>query len=229
MNRTTIGLAFVCALPALAQSNISSFHKMSWSENCGWMNWRDAGSPAGALGVRVTPTFLSGLVWTENAGWINLGDGSPVNGTHYTNLAGDDFGVNLDAAGNLTGMAWGENIGWINFAGGALASGNGSAAKLDLATQRFRGYAWGENIGWINLSDPTHFVSIACPADLDDGSFEGTPDGGVTIDDLLYYLAIFEQGLLAADVDDGSSSGTPDRGVTIDDLLYFLLRYEGGC
>ena len=68
-----------------------------------------------------------------------------------------------------------------------------------------------------------------CVADVDDGSGTGTPDGGVTIDDLLFYLSVFEAGSQAADVDDGSSTGTPDGGVTIDDLLYFLLRYEGGC
>jgi len=68
-----------------------------------------------------------------------------------------------------------------------------------------------------------------CVADFDDGSGTGTPDGGVTIDDLLYYLGIFEQGVTAADVDDGSATGTPDGGVTIDDLLYFLIRFEAGC
>ena len=68
-----------------------------------------------------------------------------------------------------------------------------------------------------------------CVADVDDGSGVGTPDGGVTIDDLLYYLQIFEAGALAADVDDGSGTGTRDGGVTIDDLLYYLIRFEGGC
>lgn len=68
-----------------------------------------------------------------------------------------------------------------------------------------------------------------CVADVDDGSGTGTPDNGVTIDDLLYYLRIFEEGAIAADVDDGSGTGTPDGGVTIDDLLYFLQRFEAGC
>lgn len=68
-----------------------------------------------------------------------------------------------------------------------------------------------------------------CPADFDDGSGTGTPDGGVTIDDLLYYLSIFEAGDVRADVDDGSGTGTLDGGVTIDDLLYFLERFEAGC
>ena len=68
-----------------------------------------------------------------------------------------------------------------------------------------------------------------CVADVDDGSSTGTPDGGVTIDDLLYYLVVFEVGDLQADVDDGSSTGVRDGGVTIDDLLYFLTRFESGC
>lgn len=68
-----------------------------------------------------------------------------------------------------------------------------------------------------------------CVADLDDGSGSGQPDGGVTIDDLLYYLDQYSQGTARADLDDGSSTGTPDGGVTIDDLLFYLFRFEQGC
>lgn len=69
----------------------------------------------------------------------------------------------------------------------------------------------------------------ACAADTDDGTGTGNPDGGVTIDDLLYYLGVFEAGNLRADIDDGSGTGTPDGGVTIDDLLYYLTRFANGC
>lgn len=68
-----------------------------------------------------------------------------------------------------------------------------------------------------------------CIADIDDGTATGVPDGGVTIDDLLYYVLIFDGGDPAADLDDGSFSGTPDGGVTIDDLLFFLARFDAGC
>ena len=68
-----------------------------------------------------------------------------------------------------------------------------------------------------------------CPADRDDGSGLGHPDGGVTIDDLLYYLSIFAAGAAGADIDDGSGTGTRDGGVTIEDLLYYLARFEIGC
>ncbi len=69
----------------------------------------------------------------------------------------------------------------------------------------------------------------ACVADFDDGTGTGTPDGGVTIDDLIYYLGLFEAGDANADVDDGTGTGTPDLGVTIDDLIYYLTRFEAGC
>lgn len=86
--------------------------------------------------------------------------------------------------------------------------------------------------------DPTGFpvtaimvasIQDVCIADVDDGSATGTPDGGVTIDDLLYFLNLYGTGAAGADVDDGSFMGRPDGGVTIDDLLYYLFRYEQGC
>jgi hypothetical protein len=69
----------------------------------------------------------------------------------------------------------------------------------------------------------------ACRADLDNGSTTGTPDGGVDISDLLYFLARFEAGDVQADLDNGSGTGTSDGGVDISDLLFFLVRFEAGC
>lgn len=68
-----------------------------------------------------------------------------------------------------------------------------------------------------------------CVADTDNGTATGTPDGGVSIEDLLYYLSIFDQGNVNADVDDGSATGTKDGGVSIEDLLYYLIRFDQGC
>lgn len=53
-------------------------------------------------------------------------------------------------------------------------------------------------------------------------------DGGLSTEDLLIYLELFERGDVGADVDDGSSSGTLDRGVGTEDLLHFLMLY-GSC
>lgn len=69
-----------------------------------------------------------------------------------------------------------------------------------------------------------------CPADLQNSEGAGLPDGGVDINDLLYFLGAFEAGSVAADLDnDGFEPGQPDGGVDINDLLYFLVRFEAGC
>lgn len=68
-----------------------------------------------------------------------------------------------------------------------------------------------------------------CFADFDDGSATGTPDGGVGVEDLLFFLGIYDLGSACADLDDGSATGTPDAGVGIEDLLFFLTRYDTGC
>lgn len=75
-------------------------------------------------------------------------------------------------------------------------------------------------------------TSSPCPADLDnDGNFAngGNPDGGVDINDLLYFLSGFELGSVAVDIDNGSGTGTHDQAVDINDLLYFLVHFESGC
>lgn len=65
-------------------------------------------------------------------------------------------------------------------------------------------------------------VDLSCPADLDG-------DGGITVDDQLWFMADYEAGDLAADLDDGTGAGRSDGGVDVDDLLYFLAHYETGC
>lgn len=68
-----------------------------------------------------------------------------------------------------------------------------------------------------------------CPADLDDGTLRGKPDGGVDISDLIYFLNKFEGGSLCADLDDGSMDGVLDNGADINDLIYMLTHFEQGC
>ncbi len=72
-------------------------------------------------------------------------------------------------------------------------------------------------------------LGTPCVADQDDASGVGIPDGAVTIDDLLYFLAEFSRGGTRADLDDGSGTGTRDESATIEDLLYFLVRFDAGC
>lgn len=72
-------------------------------------------------------------------------------------------------------------------------------------------------------------IGCTCPADFDDGTGLGVPDGGVTINDAMYFFDGFFAGSLDVDMDDGSGTGMHDGGVTIDDVIYFLERFSGGC
>ncbi len=190
----------VLAAPVFAQTSVDAINKHSWSEDCGWMNWADAGSLPGQQGVVVHGSYLSGFIWCENIGWVNVGNGVPTDDCDghpcYSTSNGSESGVNLDPITfELSGFAWGENVGWINFSGGALATPS-NAARLDTSANRLRGYAWGENIGWINLDVADDglgkFVGISpsgCdPTDFNqDGLFPDTAD----IDD---FLSVFSGG-----------------------------------
>jgi len=156
-----------------AQSNIDPTNKHAWGENVGWTNWRDADTTTS--GVVAGGTFMEGFIWGENVGWIHVGDGTPTGGVNYANVDGTDFGLNIDADGDLHGLGWGENIGWVNFDGGAMATPP-QPARIECPDPpgeplaRLTGYAWGENVGWINLDDATHFVSVdaaTSPIDCD--------------------------------------------------------------
>jgi hypothetical protein len=45
-----------------------------------------------------------------------------------------------------------------------------------------------------NRTEVIRLVKTGCPADVDDGSGTGTPDGGVTLDDLLFFLERLDAG-----------------------------------
>jgi hypothetical protein len=215
MNTRVIAILAIslAAAPAFAQSNIAPDSKFSWSENCGWMNWRDANSAA--QGARFGLTFATGFVWMENVGWVNLGDGTPANGTSYANINGTDFGVNVLADGALGGLAWGENIGWINFSLPTLPVGQ--RPRVDRTARRLRGYAWGENIGWINLDSPEagKFVGLLCPADFNQ-------NGSVDFFDYLDFVNAFA-------ADDPSADFNANGIVDFFDYLDFVNAFDVPC
>jgi len=138
--------------PALlhASSTIDPFNKYSWGANIGWMDW-SGGSGEIATGAFVSEYVCSGYIYSANVGWINLGSGSPANGIQYQNNSATDFGVNLDAFGNLRGYAYSANIGWVNF------ETNG-APTINMLTGQFSGSVWSANCGWISLSNAVAYV-----------------------------------------------------------------------
>ncbi len=69
----------------------------------------------------------------------------------------------------------------------------------------------------------------ACRADLTSGDLAGIPDGGVTIDDLIFFVEQYTLGAMEADLDNGTGTGIRDEGVSIDDLVYFIARFTAGC
>lgn len=217
-SHVTFAIAGLGALAgaAQAQTNLSPAHKMSWGENIGWMNWRDAGSPIGAQGVRVLPDYLGGFAWSETVGWVSLGDGTPANGFAYSNTSGADFGVNVLPSGNLDGLAWGENIGWIDFGTASTLGAHGQQARWDDNAQRFYGYAWGENVGWISLDDAEHFVGQGC------GMADVNADGVLNLDDIALFADAFVAGDLLADMD---ANGL----LNLDDVAFFAQAFLLGC
>ncbi len=70
-------------------------------------------------------------------------------------------------------------------------------------------------VGSLLFTQGSAIVTAHCLADYD-------LDGGVTIDDLLVFLALFEAGSVAADVN-------ADDGVDITDLLGFIEALDAGC
>lgn len=68
-----------------------------------------------------------------------------------------------------------------------------------------------------------------CVADIDDGRGLGIADGGVDLEDLIYFLRAFREGGMVADLSTSGDDCLSDGGVDINDLLFFLTRFEYGC
>ncbi len=180
-------------------------------------------SPIPALGIDDAPGVTGG------PGTIT---GTFAQGEYYLALSNYNFMHNLASTNANEGFADGAVLDFPDVAANSSSStgmnlafaiqAEGEAARQFTAT---KGEAY--EILWFKFT--VGEVTPVCIADVDDGSATGTPDGAVTIDDLLYYLGVFQQGDVAADVDDGSGTATPDGAVTIDDLLYYLVRFQAGC
>lgn len=139
---------------AVALTTVSNTDKYSYAANAGWINWQGDVTN----GAQFTNKIASGFIYSANVGWINLGDGSPANGTSYSNTTASDFGVNVDSTSDpqasiLSGYAYGANIGWISFDVKTQA-GVENQPRIDKTTGILKGYAWAANVGWIALESP---------------------------------------------------------------------------
>ncbi len=158
-------LASVLAASALAQSNINPTNSFAWGDSVGWINWR----PDAASGAKIGRYICSGFLYGPQIGWINLGSGHPANRVHYQNDSANDFGVNVDSAGNLRGFAYAANVGWLNFEGVG-------AARVDFLTGRASGAIYSANAGWISLEGSAFFIQADSIDPGEDSDGDGIPD-----------------------------------------------------
>lgn len=143
--------ALLGAAAANAQGTTNPATDYAWSETVGWINF----APTHGGGVTITEdgnnSYLSGYAWAENVGWIKMGDGTGPYPLPASQTA-TDWGVNMDADGNMSGYAWSETMGWLNF--------NATHGQVAMATGsgEFDGYSWGENLGWVSFRDTVYGV-----------------------------------------------------------------------
>jgi len=134
-------------LASRAATSVDLVNRYAYGANIGWLD-AVAETNHGAV---IGQYYCWGSLYSANVGWISLGTGVPVNYVQYQNNSATDYGVNLDAVGNLRGYAYGANIGWVAFE-------STGAPQVNLLTGQLSGSAWSANCGWISLSNTIAFV-----------------------------------------------------------------------
>lgn len=172
---------------------------------------------------RLARNAAGGLVLAERIAEPSIINPRNIHVDHRGSIAFNSRGELRTIARSTTG-AWEPDR-------NAPLAGNQVGSLTSLAAARDATPEWQGLISDVDLREPgfTGPEIPDCVADVDGGMGNGIPDGGVGIEDLLFYLSLYDAGVRDADVDDGSATGTPDGGVGIEDLLYFLDRYDAGC
>jgi hypothetical protein len=187
-----------CIVPASAWATTTIdpvTNKYAYGANIGWVNAEGDVTN----GMVVGEAFCSGFLYGANVGWIGVGDGTPDNGLAYSNSSSNDYGVNLEADGDLRGFAYAANLGWINF------ESNGNA-QVDLLTGNLSGSAYGANVGWISLSNAQAYVQTVSLEPGPDSEPDMLPDAW----ELIYTndLGVLD-GL--SDASDADADGASDK------------------
>lgn len=111
-------------------------------------------------------------------------------------IASDPLFVDLDGSDNMLGTSDDD----FCVAAGSPAIDAGDASLYLGSTKDLLGHPRFSGVSTNPADDSpidigaVEFEQARCPADMDDGSGTGTPDGGVTIEDLLFFLARFQAG-----------------------------------
>lgn len=180
-----------------------------------------------AISLR-NPAGTSVLLWDRNGGNVpavppNAARGDNLCNTVFSDAAATSVSTLVATDGPYTGT-W-RPIAPLSAFTGSAPNGNWIARFEDLVA----GESGSVLACRVTLRTRVCAAPRNCVSDQDNGMGTGTPDGAVTIDDLLFFLVKFEEGSAWVDIDDGTTSGTPDGAVTIDDLLFFLAQFEAGC
>jgi endonuclease/exonuclease/phosphatase family metal-dependent hydrolase len=149
-----------------------------------------------------------------------------------TDTDGDGFqSVTLNGSGSTDPQGNGTitEYRWLDGATTISASSSPTITTLFAVGSRVITLRVTDSGGLFSTDTVNITVNPGCVADVDDGTGTGTPDGGVGVEDLLYYLSLYDAGSPGADTDDGTGTGTRDGGVGIEDLLYYLTRFDAGC
>lgn len=225
------------ALEAAHPAGVASFHLSG-----GWIGTRD---------IPFTQDYADGG-WPPEIPALDAATYNALQGVDATApitiplpmvTAGSAWSASASASlvdlGSSVGVTWhmGASPGTsVTFPANAVAPGHRCLLTLNLSRRRvtpIAGSAGAQSRSSFTRTTTILFTTApvggACPADLDDGSRTGTPDGAVDINDLTYFLIRFEEGDARVDLDDGSGAGTPDGAVTIEDLVWFLEVLQRSC
>lgn len=163
--------------------------------------------------------------------WTAVGRGLSSGATSLVEYHGDLIaigGFHLAEGQIADGLARWDGAAWRPF-GAGLARQRGFAASNGALVYRDEVVTVGAfdhvdgvvSVNWARWRD--------CPADLDDGSGLGRCDGGVSIDDLFYYLELFEAGDPRADVGTREGELGRDGELTAEDVAVYVRRFADGC
>ncbi|MBX4195884.1 hypothetical protein KW796_02965 [Candidatus Parcubacteria bacterium] len=181
-----VGFSLYTKTASAATVTLSGY---AWSENVGWIKFKNA-SPAYGVTVDSVTGVFSGYAWSENMGWISF---------NSSDLSGCPSGTCNASMNLLNGSlsGWAKVLstgGWIHL------SGSGYGVSYNSSNSQFSGYAWSDTyIGWIHfagsgygvitdasLAPPDATINVtASPTSatwtINPGSLAGTGNGSKTV------------------------------------------------